>query len=98
VVDRLLAEAMQGDSYELEAHRTSADVIASVGRWRRDLDGSMQKTCQQVFGDVLEELGYPEAGSGADRVALGARRSPRPGLSSIGSADALPAPRAVRDR
>jgi hypothetical protein len=41
-----------------EQHRTSPDADSSIGRWRSDLDPSLQAACQQAFGDVLEEFGY----------------------------------------
>ena len=39
-------------------HRTSPDADSSIGRWRSDLDPSLQAVCQQAFSDVLEEFGY----------------------------------------
>jgi sulfotransferase family protein len=39
-------------------HRTSEDALASVGRWRNDLDPSLLACCHEAFGDVLEEFGY----------------------------------------
>jgi hypothetical protein len=44
----------------LRQHQTSPDPDRSIGRWRRDLDPSLQATCQEVLGDVLEALGYTE--------------------------------------
>ncbi len=41
-------------------HRTSPDIKRSIGRWRRDLDASLQASCQEAFGDVLKEFGYTE--------------------------------------
>jgi hypothetical protein len=45
-----------------QMHRTTPHALASVGRWRFDLDPSLQACCQETFGDVLEQFGYPEAG------------------------------------
>ena len=39
-------------------HRTSASATTSIGRWRYDLDPSLQAVCQEAFGDVLEGFGY----------------------------------------
>lgn len=43
---------------EFQEHRTSPNVSASIGRWRRDLDPSLQAVCNEAFGDILRELGY----------------------------------------
>jgi hypothetical protein len=43
-----------------QIHETSKDAVASIGRWRRDLDPALQACCQEAFGGLLEELGYPE--------------------------------------
>jgi hypothetical protein len=43
-----------------EQHRTSPDAEKSIGRWRRDLNPSLQALCQETFGDVLEEFGYEQ--------------------------------------
>ena len=42
----------------MQEHRTSPDPERSIGRWRRDLDPSLQVVCQEAFGDILEEFGY----------------------------------------
>lgn len=44
----------------MRQHRTSPDPEESIGRWRHDLDPSLQAVCQEAFGDILEELGYAE--------------------------------------
>jgi len=41
-------------------HRTSPSPETSIGRWRQDLDHSLQVACQEAFGDVLKEFGYKE--------------------------------------
>jgi hypothetical protein len=46
------------DTPELRQHRTSQDARSSVGRWRHDQDPLLQSFCEEVFGDVLKELGY----------------------------------------
>jgi hypothetical protein len=43
---------------ETEAHRTTADPEASIGRWQHDLSPELQEACRQSFGDALEEFGY----------------------------------------
>jgi hypothetical protein len=44
----------------MEQHRTSPDLERSIGRWRRDLNPSLQAVCQETFRDILEEFGYTE--------------------------------------
>jgi hypothetical protein len=65
MIDRML----QGDSENtpvLNRHRTIADPRASIGRWQKDLDPSLQALCQELLGDVLQEFGYMafEGGNG----------------------------------
>lgn len=46
------------ESLELREHRTTPNVKASVGRWRRDLDASLLRLCDEVLQDFQDELGY----------------------------------------
>lgn len=46
------------DVPELREHQTSGSVEASVGRWRRELDPSLQELCAEAFGETLSEFGY----------------------------------------
>ena len=46
------------DIPELQEHRTTGSVEASVGRWRRELDPSVQELCADAFGEALVEFGY----------------------------------------
>jgi len=39
-------------------HRTSADAVQSVGRWRQDLPTDVVETCQREFKDALGAFGY----------------------------------------
>lgn len=39
-------------------HRTASSPSASIGRWRRDLDPDLLRTCEEAFGDWLPEFGY----------------------------------------
>jgi hypothetical protein len=41
-------------------HKTSASAMTSIGRWRRDLDPSLQAVCRAAFSDVLQGFGYAE--------------------------------------
>ena len=46
------------DIPEARRHRTTDSVEASVGRWRRDLEPSLQELCADAFGETLYEFGY----------------------------------------
>jgi hypothetical protein len=59
---------------ELEAHRTSSDPAASIGRWRHDLAGgdrALMELCDEQFRPLLERLGYATTGAGARAADLG---------------------------
>ena len=43
-------------------HRTTTDLKASIGRWRREPDPDFRELCDEVFGDVLSDFGYAESG------------------------------------
>jgi hypothetical protein len=45
-------------SAEMEAHRTSASPLRSIGRWRDDLSADLQEACDEAFGDALRLFGY----------------------------------------
>jgi hypothetical protein len=45
---------------EMRKHRTIPEPERSIGRWRRDLDASVQAACHEAFGDILEKFGYTE--------------------------------------
>lgn len=64
-----LVERAELPENETAAHRTASDAQASVGRWRSDLDQSLQRVCEDALGDVLSEFGY-----GAGRHTDGGRR------------------------
>ncbi len=40
------------------AHRTSADALRSIGRWRDELPAAWRERCQVVFADALAACGY----------------------------------------
>jgi hypothetical protein len=48
------------ETSRMKEHRTSPDPQQSIGRWRRDLDPSLQTVCQEAFGDILREFDYEE--------------------------------------
>jgi hypothetical protein len=52
-----LARASE-DTPELERHRTSESAIASVGRWRRDLDPALWAIAAESFNEALSAFGY----------------------------------------
>jgi sulfotransferase family protein len=39
-------------------HQTSGGPAESIGRWKRDLEPSLQKVCEEAFGATLAEFGY----------------------------------------
>jgi hypothetical protein len=43
---------------EVRAHRTIADPKQTIGRWRRETDGSLAEVADEVFGEALVEFGY----------------------------------------
>lgn len=57
-VEGILARA-GADNPEMQQHRTSGGIDASIGRWRQSLSPEMQAACRGEFGDVLEQFGYP---------------------------------------
>jgi hypothetical protein len=56
-VDLTLDRAREAGS-GLDAHRTAADALSSIGRWGHDLDPSLIALCEREFAEVLEEFGY----------------------------------------
>ncbi len=43
---------------EMQQHRTTSDVLRSIGRWQHDLSPSLQAVVNDVFRDNLEAFGY----------------------------------------
>jgi hypothetical protein len=56
-LSEMLKRASQ-DTPELERHRTSESAIASIGRWRHDLDPSLRQTAAEAFNEALSAFGY----------------------------------------
>jgi hypothetical protein len=59
-IDTIVEHAL-ADTHEYRGHRTSANVAASVGRWRRELSPALQHLCEETYADMLTEFGYMEA-------------------------------------
>jgi hypothetical protein len=57
-IRRMLQTSMEKATDLQHQHKTSTSLKMSIGRWRRDLDPSLQAVCQDVFGDALNEFGY----------------------------------------
>jgi hypothetical protein len=61
VVNQIL-ESANASTPELDAHRTTSDPAASIGRWRTDLAAvhpDLPERCDELFAPLLTELGYP---------------------------------------
>jgi len=67
--ERSISETLAGawDSAEnLSGHRTaSGGVEQSIGRWRHDMEPTLQLRASSAFADVLAELGYLDEGESA---------------------------------
>jgi hypothetical protein len=57
VIGAMLDRAMTLDR-PLADHRTTNDPRGSVGRWRHDMDASLQRACDESLSQVLLEFGY----------------------------------------
>jgi sulfotransferase family protein len=55
-------EQMLAATPEISVHRTTPDVAASVGRWRREGDEALQAACRETFADLLAAFGYDDEG------------------------------------
>ena len=67
-------EAAGAATPELDAHRTTADPAASIGRWRTDLakvHPDLPERCAELFSPLLSELGYSVDSSRAMRIQRG---------------------------
>lgn len=53
----LVAEAAQ-KSQKVASHRTALNPAASIGRWKDDLDQSLQEACEHAFREALTAFGY----------------------------------------
>jgi hypothetical protein len=58
IIDGILRGAAEQRPDKQDAHRTSGEVKASIGRWRTELTGSLLEACEDAFGEALEEFGY----------------------------------------
>jgi hypothetical protein len=86
-VDAVL-EAAGASTPELDAHRTTADPAASIGRWRTDLakvHPDLPERCAELFSPLLAQLGYSVSHDRAHRMqrdvldVLGRLDGPRSG-------------------
>jgi hypothetical protein len=48
----------RSDRWMAAEHRTSPDLMASIGRWRTDGGEALSEVWEEAFGDVLAEFGY----------------------------------------
>jgi hypothetical protein len=56
-IARILEKASADTPYT-QWHQTSSSAKDSIGRWRQDLEPSLQKVCNQVLAKTLREFGY----------------------------------------
>ncbi|NET42671.1 sulfotransferase [Okeania sp. SIO2B3] len=56
-ISKVLEKASE-DTKQLKRHRTSANPQESIGRWRNDLEPSLQALCTEVCQEALQEFGY----------------------------------------
>jgi hypothetical protein len=56
-VSALRAEAPV-ETVELEGHKTSPTIDASIGRWRNERDAQFRDLCREAFAEALDEFGY----------------------------------------
>jgi hypothetical protein len=48
-------------------HRTSPDIAASIGRWRRDLSPELQERSCEILEEVLAGFGYEVGARSSDQ-------------------------------
>jgi hypothetical protein len=53
-----MVAALSEEGAAAEFHRTTTEVGASIGRWRRDLDDDAQREFTAVLGPELGTFGY----------------------------------------
>ena len=58
IVQKMLNAADEGTPAHFPQHQTSGSPEASIGRWRRDLNESLQAACEQAFSRVLSGFDY----------------------------------------
>jgi hypothetical protein len=51
-------ERAEADSPKVDEHRTTDNISASIGRWKRDLPPELAPVCAEVLDPVLTEFGY----------------------------------------
>ncbi|NEP44077.1 MAG: sulfotransferase, partial [Okeania sp. SIO2H7] len=56
-IANMIEKASENTPYT-QWHQTSSSAKDSIGRWRQDLEPSLQKVCNQVLANALQEFGY----------------------------------------
>lgn len=67
-IEGVLARAAE-DEPEAGAHRTSASLDQSIGRWREEGGDSIGALCEEVFAEALELFGYERSAARARPAA-----------------------------
>ncbi len=57
LLDKIIATRF-AETPEFQSHRTTTNLEASIGRWKRDLELPMQAMAQEAYGNMLVEFGY----------------------------------------
>jgi hypothetical protein len=58
VIDGMIRSAELTDPDKQAAHRTAADGLRTIGRWRTELPPGLRDRCQAAFADALVACGY----------------------------------------
>jgi hypothetical protein len=66
IVAGMIARASE-DTPQMRDHRTSPDVAASIGRWRRDLSPELQERSCEILEEVLAGFGYEVGARSSDQ-------------------------------
>jgi hypothetical protein len=67
-VEAVLGRAAEEEP-EAGAHRTSASLEQSIGRWREETGDSIGSLCEEVFGEALELFSYQRSAARAGPAA-----------------------------
>lgn len=61
IVGEMIDKAETIEQAAQQQHRTSADSLSSIGRWRQELPADLRKSCNRTFAEALTAFGYGPA-------------------------------------